>query len=194
MVRRRKLVVIGDEACGKTSLLQAFRQGRPQLEYQPTVIGAFEGRVAVDGMQVDLALWDTTGSRGLDELRRMSYVGADAIIACYSVDQPESIDNIIKKWLPEVQLYCPRAPVIVVANKRDVLCDPIAIAKNSSISDRVTASDMGTAVAAAAGAFAFLECSAKSMEGVQAVFEAATRAVLLRNIYHRRRRGRCLVS
>lgn len=60
---RRKLVVIGDGAAGKTSLLVAYKHGTFRPEYLPTVFENSTTSVPVESKTVELALWDTAGSR-----------------------------------------------------------------------------------------------------------------------------------
>lgn len=58
---RRKLVVIGDGACGKTSLLLTYKKNEFQSDYVPTVFENTHATVQVEQRVVDLALWDTAG-------------------------------------------------------------------------------------------------------------------------------------
>ena len=58
----RKLVVIGDGACGKTCLLIVWAKEEFPEEYVPTVFENYVGQLTVDGKQVELALWDTAGA------------------------------------------------------------------------------------------------------------------------------------
>ncbi|KAI9436549.1 P-loop containing nucleoside triphosphate hydrolase protein [Lactarius psammicola] len=48
-----KVVIVGNGACGKTSLLSK--------EYQPTIFGNYVAEIQRDGNVVQLALWDTAG-------------------------------------------------------------------------------------------------------------------------------------
>ena len=52
--------------------------------------------------QVELALWDTAGQEDYDRLRPLSYPDTDVILMCFSVDSPDSLENIPEKWTPEV--------------------------------------------------------------------------------------------
>ncbi|KAJ2975700.1 hypothetical protein NUW54_g11687 [Trametes sanguinea] len=56
---RRKLVIVGDGACGKTSLLCSFALGEFPKEYQPTIFENYVAEIRLDGKAVQLALWDT---------------------------------------------------------------------------------------------------------------------------------------
>ncbi|PJF17085.1 hypothetical protein PSACC_03138 [Paramicrosporidium saccamoebae] len=58
---RRKLVVIGDGACGKTSLLVAYKNDDFTGGYVPTVFENSLTSVPVENKVVDLSLWDTAG-------------------------------------------------------------------------------------------------------------------------------------
>ena len=52
--------------------------------------------------QVELALWDTAGQEDYDRLRPLSYPDTDVILMCFSIDNPDSLENIPEKWTPEV--------------------------------------------------------------------------------------------
>ncbi|VDP40778.1 unnamed protein product [Schistosoma margrebowiei] len=94
---RKKLVIVGDGACGKTCLLIVFSKDQFPKVYVPTV---FENYVA--DIEVELALWDTAGQEDYDRLRPLSYPDTDVVLLCYSIDSPDSFENIPEKWLPEV--------------------------------------------------------------------------------------------
>lgn len=53
-------------------------------------------------LQVELALWDTAGQEDYDRLRPLSYPDTDVILMCFSIDSPDSLENIPDKWTPEV--------------------------------------------------------------------------------------------
>jgi Ras family protein A len=58
---RKKLVVVGDGACGKTALLMV-QSGKPFPEdYIPTIFENYVSRVEVGNKTVELSLWDTAG-------------------------------------------------------------------------------------------------------------------------------------
>ena len=37
---------------------------------------------------------------------------------CFSIDSPDSLENIPEKWTPEVKHFCPNVPIILVGNKK----------------------------------------------------------------------------
>lgn len=61
----------------------------------------------IEQFQVELALWDTAGQEDYDRLRPLSYPDTDVILMCFSVDSPDSLENIPEKWTPEVSFSTP---------------------------------------------------------------------------------------
>ncbi|KAJ6476739.1 small GTPase superfamily [Mycena vitilis] len=168
---RRKLVIVGDGACGKTSLLIGFSEGTFSAAYVPTVFENFVTDVHVDGRHVELSLWDTAGQEDYDRLRPLSYPDAHVILICFAVDSRDSFENVEEKWAPEVLHYCSKKlPTILVGCKIDL--------REGGLRGAVTTQE-GMAVQRRIGASAFLECSSKTGRGVKEVFEQATRAALV---------------
>ncbi|KAH9479628.1 GTP-binding protein Rho3 [Psilocybe cubensis] len=58
-IQRKKVVVCGDGACGKTSLLNVFTRGFFTQVYEPTVFENYVHDIYVDEQVVELSLWDT---------------------------------------------------------------------------------------------------------------------------------------
>lgn len=178
-VIRRKLVIIGDGACGKTSLLSVFTLGYFPTHYIPTVFENYVTDCRVDGKNVQLALWDTAGQEDYERLRPLAYSNAHVILIGFAVDAPDSLDNVKHKWIAEATRLCPNVPIILVGLKKDLREDPVAVEEQRKKSLRFVSGQEGEAVAREISARRYLECSSLSGEGVDDVFEAATRAALL---------------
>ncbi|PRT55712.1 GTP-binding protein rho1 [Wickerhamiella sorbophila] len=175
---RKKLVIVGDGACGKTCLLIVFSKGTFPEVYVPTVFDNYVSDVMVDGKRVALALWDTAGQEDYDRLRPLSYPDTNVLLVCFAIDQPDSLDNVKEKWYAEVLHYCPGVPIILVGCKADLRDDEnVQNALRRTSQSPVTSAE-GEAVAQKIGAIKYLECSARTGQGVREVFEAATRAAL----------------
>jgi small GTP-binding protein len=169
---KRKLVIVGDGACGKTSLLCCFALGEFPKEYQPTIFENYVAEIRLDGKPVQLALWDTAGQEEYERLRPLSYAKSHVILIAFAIDVPDSLDNVTAKWIEEVRSICgPQIPVLLVGCKAD-------LRPTDSAPGFVSRAD-GEAVAREIGARAYKECSALRIEGVDDVFEAATRASML---------------
>uniref|UniRef100_A0A673U1A7 Ras homolog family member A n=1 Tax=Suricata suricatta TaxID=37032 RepID=A0A673U1A7_SURSU len=171
-----KLVIVGDGACGKTCLLIVFSKDQFPKVYVPTVFENYVADIVVDGKQVELALWDTAEQEDYDHLRPLSYPDTDIILMCFSMDSPDSLENIPEKWTPEVKHFCPNMPIILVGNKKDLRNDEHTrreLAKMKPVKP-----EEGRDMANRIGAFGYMECSAKTKDGVREVLEMATRAAL----------------
>ena len=178
-VIKKKLVIVGDGACGKTCLLNVFACGEFPGEYVPTTYGNWVARVELDTTNVvELVLWDTAGQEEYDRLRPLVYPDTDVILICFSIDNPDSLENVPEKWTPEVRQYCPNVPIILVGNKTDLRNDDETKQELANMKQEPVKAEDGRCMAERIHAFAYLECSAKTKEGVREVFETATRAAL----------------
>ncbi|CCM05510.1 uncharacterized protein FIBRA_07733 [Fibroporia radiculosa] len=164
---RRKLVIVGDGACGKTCLLIVFSKGTFPEVYVPTVFENYVADVEVDGKHVELALWDTAGQEDYDRLRPLSYPDSHVILICFAVDSPDSLDNVQEKWISEVMHFCAGLPIILVGLKKDLRRDPRTIEELRKTSQRPVTPEEGMAVQQKIGAKHYLECSAKTAIGTR---------------------------
>jgi Rho family protein len=65
-------------------------------------------------------LWDTAGQEEFDRLRSLSYDDTHAIMLCFSVDSPDSLENVETKWVGEIAENCPGVKLVLVALKCDL--------------------------------------------------------------------------
>lgn len=189
----RKLVIVGDPGCGKTSLL--IRYGLGSYREGVFVPSTFEGYVAdveLDGKDVELALWDTDGEEAYDRLRPLRYPKAHVILICFAVDSPESLIHVREKWLKEVSHFCPEMPILLVGCKTDLRTDPAVVQDLAKMDQRPVSHEEGMALAQKIGAKAYLECSVKRNEGIRIIFQTAAQESLLSKP-KKRRRGPCII-
>ncbi|KAK0488899.1 P-loop containing nucleoside triphosphate hydrolase protein [Armillaria novae-zelandiae] len=181
---QRKVVVCGDGACGKTSLLNVFTRGFFTQVYligmlnmlvNPPVFENYVHDLLVDDQLVELSLWDTAGQEEFDRLRSLSYAETHVIMICFSVDNPVSLENVESKWLDEILEYCPGVKVPLKCDLRD----------DRAVKDRLlrygthpVEYEEGLSVARRIRASRYLECSSKHNRGVTEVFYEAARVSL----------------
>lgn len=181
---RRKLVVIGDGAVGKTCLLYSYTQQPFDEAYLPTVFDNHITELTLPHnpreptknlRKLELALWDTAGQEDYDRLRPLSYPDTDVLLFCFSVDSQRSLEHVQRRWYPEAEHFLPGVPKVLVGLKAD-LRDNSAINSNKKTIPLVRTEDAQD-VAFKVGASAYLECSARTRVGVEEVFERAIRSV-----------------
>jgi len=166
-----KLVVVGDGAVGKTSLLYVYNNGKFPEEYVPTVFENASKNATFKGKSVTLRLYDTAGQEEYDRLRPLSYPGTNIVLLCFSVASRSTFDSISSKWAPEVRHYLPRTPTILVGLKTDVRDEKDDSGKPVDF-DPITAEE-GASLAKKIGASMYMESSAKKEKGVTEIFEEA---------------------
>jgi small GTP-binding protein len=115
-----KIVVVGDTAVGKTSLLckfikDVFSPNHVQtmnVEYQEKIYDTANHRIL-------LQLWDTAGEEMFRSVARRYYRGAAGALITYDLNDPESFAHV-DGWLTEVkQAGRADAVVVLLGNKAD---------------------------------------------------------------------------
>jgi len=177
---QRKLVLLGDGASGKTSLLNVFTRGFFPTVYEPTVFENYVHDIFVDNIHMELSLWDTAGQEEFDRLRSLSYDDTQAIMLCFSVDNKDSLENVGTKWVAEIAEHCAGVKIVLVALKCDLREEH---EKDDEEADapqprHIVTYQEGLEVARKIGALRYLECSAMRNRGVNEAFTEAARVAL----------------
>uniref|UniRef100_A0A8C3HT73 Rho family GTPase 2 n=1 Tax=Chrysemys picta bellii TaxID=8478 RepID=A0A8C3HT73_CHRPI len=68
-------------------------------------------------------MWDTSGSAYYDNVRPLAYPDSDAVLICFDISRPETLDSVLKKWQGETQEFCPNAKIVLVGCKLDMRTD-----------------------------------------------------------------------
>ncbi|XP_022856207.1 mitochondrial Rho GTPase 1-like [Olea europaea var. sylvestris] len=113
-----RIVVVGDRATGKSSLIAAAASETFSREVPPVLPPT---RLPADFYpdNVPITIIDTSSSlenrgRLAEELKR-----ADAVVLTYACDQPTTLNRISSFWLYELRRLEVRVPVVVVGCKLD---------------------------------------------------------------------------
>jgi len=168
-----RLVIVGDNAVGKTSLLISFTTNAFPAEFIPTQYDPYTTNLMVDGAAVRLTLIDTSGSAGFESMRTEAYEGADIVLVAYAIDRFESFTHATDTWVAEVRRSLPDVPVFLVGLKSDLRGDANAVART-----RFVTPDEAHAAAAMVGATGSFEASALTQDGLHVLFHSAAAAGL----------------
>lgn len=123
-VQQFKVVVLGDGAVGKTSILMRFCQEYFARQYKQTIGLDFFTKELVlpGGTRVSLQLWDI-GGQSIGSRMIGNYVyGADAVLCCYDLTSYASFQSV-EDWHEMVAKTfdgAPRPLTALVANKTDL--------------------------------------------------------------------------
>lgn len=116
-----KLVLLGESAVGKSSLVLRFVKGQFH-EYQESTIGAafLTQTVVLDDITVKFEIWDTAGQERYHSLAPMYYRGAQAAIVVYDVTNVDTFARA-KTWVKELQRQAsPNIVIALAGNKADL--------------------------------------------------------------------------
>merc|ERR1712146_282886 len=116
-----KLVLLGDSAVGKSSLVLRFVRGQ-FFEYQESTIGAafLTQTVALNDTTVKFEIWDTAGQERYHSLAPMYYRGAAAAIVVYDITNRDTFQRA-KAWVKELQRQGnPNIVIALAGNKSDL--------------------------------------------------------------------------
>ncbi|XP_072298994.1 rho-related GTP-binding protein RhoN [Eucyclogobius newberryi] len=181
LVSRCKIVVVGDTRCGKTALLHVFAKDCYPETYVPTVFENYTASFEIDKHRIELNMWDTSGSSYYDNVRPLAYPDSDAVLICFDISRPETLDSVIKKWQGETQEFCPNAKVVLVGCKLDMRTDVNTLRELSKQRLIPVTHEQGSTIARQMGAVAYAECTSKVSENsVRDVFHITTLASVRR--------------
>ncbi|CAF0807247.1 unnamed protein product [Brachionus calyciflorus] len=173
-----KCVVIGDGTVGKTCLLLTYSTNKFPTDYIPTVFDNYAVDLVIGDKNYTLALFDTAGQEGFDQLRPIAYPQTDIFLICFSVVLPSSLQNIQRQWIQEIRKYCPNTPFILVGTKIDLRNNKDEIEKLAKKKERPISYEEGVRNAKKLKADKYVECSALTQAGLKDVFDEAILTVL----------------
>ena len=124
-VFRFKIVVLGDGAVGKTSLIKKFTKGTFETDYVKTIGAQFSKyNKEINGDMIRLIFWDITGQEDFNFLHHLFYKETKAAIIVYSLEENDLGKNSfthIENWYNQLNKYCSGIPVLLFANKVDLV-------------------------------------------------------------------------
>ena len=118
-----KILVLGDSAVGKTSLLLKYADG-----YFPTIYVATIGveykikQININGLDINLQIWDTAGQERFRSITKNFMKGADGIMYVYDITEKSSFYNL-KNWIRQSEESTEGFKKIIVGNKSDLELD-----------------------------------------------------------------------
>mmetsp|Transcript_23056 Transcript_23056/g.80379 ORF Transcript_23056/g.80379 Transcript_23056/m.80379 type:complete len:306 (-) Transcript_23056:64-981(-) len=123
-----KLLLVGDSAVGKSSLVLRFADGKWSPSFIATVgvdfrVLAFELATATSATKVvKLQVWDTAGQERFRAICQSYYRGAHAVVVCFDASDADSLRNVRRVWLPEIARFAREdVHVVLAANKMDLV-------------------------------------------------------------------------
>lgn len=124
---KKKIVLLGDAAVGKTSLIRRFVTNKFDDKYlstmgtkvsEKTLMIKDEGGVK---MNLKFLIWDFMGQKGFKKIERFGLRGTKGALIVYDISRSKTLKNIEKYWIPRLQEAAPDVPIVFLGNKIDLL-------------------------------------------------------------------------
>lgn len=118
-----KVILAGNSAVGKTTLVERFVTEKMNYDYKSTIglnIMLKEQTYAHWGIIVKFSIYDLGGQEQFKNVREVYYNGAKAGFLVFDVTREDSFHNI-PKWYAEVKKIEPDIMLILIGNKVDLV-------------------------------------------------------------------------
>ncbi|KAF9362797.1 hypothetical protein BGX34_005477 [Mortierella sp. NVP85] len=117
-----KLVLLGEAAVGKSSLVLRFVNDEFQENKEPTIGAAFlTQKCRLEDKVIKFEIWDTAGQERFHSLAPMYYRNAQAAVVVYDVTKASSLEKA-KSWVKELQRQAnPNIVIALTGNKVDLV-------------------------------------------------------------------------
>jgi small GTP-binding protein len=162
-----KLVMLGDEAVGKTSLIMQHTEHRFNESYKMTIGTDISAKVVEvePKTKVYLIVWDIGGQEKYRILRESYLRGASGALVVFDLTNKASFNHVLD-WVEESKKFCGgKIPMVLLGNKEDL------------DAKRVVQKAEGEKLAAELG-IDYLETSAKSAKNVDIGFNKIVQLIL----------------
>lgn len=169
---RCHIICLGDIGTGKTTLTQSYVRGKYQAAETQRITRLsveFDSKVIfVNNKRLKIFLWDTARQETFYLLRAYFYKGKDVILIAYDVNNRRSFDSARHCWYEQVKTYCSgrdgkRIPIIILVGNKSDTDEKRQVSYEEGV---IAANDLS---------IPFFETSAKTMDGVDELFNFCAR-------------------
>jgi small GTP-binding protein len=170
--KRFKLLLLGDSAVGKSSLILRWTMDTFSANLTSTVGVNFKSRkVQCYGEWIQVQVWDTSGQENFHKITTSYYRGAQGIMLVYDVTEKKSLENVAY-WIKNIKAHASESVQIVLVGNKIDLRDGGSPLEGKSI----VTTEMGRQVAQKFGV-PFFETSAKVSNHVDDAFMTLVAAI-----------------
>jgi len=119
-----KVIIIGSEAVGKTTLVNSFLKKPLITDYRPTLgISISTQDYYIQGLKKEMIrflIYDLAGQEFFKRVRREYYKGANCVFVVYDITRRDTFDRAINFWYKDARMELGEIPFILIGNKIDL--------------------------------------------------------------------------
>ena len=141
-----KVIIIGEPAVGKTSLVKQYVTDQFSQEYKSTMgANIYLKTVEMeDGVKVKFTLWDIAGQRErFAQMQNIYFQGAQGCIIVYDISRRVTFSKIEEAWVPSLSKFMtePNYQKILIANKVDLPEKEVSDEEGEQLKDKLGCSN-----------------------------------------------------
>jgi small GTP-binding protein len=185
MAVKKKIVLLGDSAVGKTSLIRRFVFDKFDDAYISTIgskVTKKELVISKDGKDTNLRLmiWDLLGREGYRATQSRTFAGVHGAILVSDLTRIGSMINLERYWIPLLFDVVKYVPVVFACNKNDLTSE--ASIEFTDLQEIASRFNVGFAEELPDGLTSSYSTSAKTGDNVEQLFESLGHMVLAEKI------------
>jgi small GTP-binding protein len=122
---KRKILLLGDGAVGKTSLIRKFVTDQFDDKYIASIGTKVTKKVINfklkdDELNLVLLIWDILGQSDFKGVIGASFYGASGAFLVADMTRRPTLENLKNVWLPRVEEVAKDLPIVFLGNKADL--------------------------------------------------------------------------
>jgi small GTP-binding protein len=115
-----KVLLVGEPAVGKTSLIFRFVEDKFEREYKPSIgVDLASKTLEIDDKVARLVIWDIASQEQFAPYRSSFYQQANGALMVFDLSRSDTL-QAIENWKREVNQYIGNIELVLIGNKSDL--------------------------------------------------------------------------
>ncbi|CAD8047819.1 unnamed protein product [Paramecium primaurelia] len=168
MTEKVKILMLGEGAVGKSSLLNRYVDEKFSENIQATLGVEYRQKILTQGEnQVIVQVWDTAGQERFRVITPIFYRNAQGVSLVYSVVDKDSFQQV-QTWIDNLkeQIDCEQISIVLVANKCDIQQREVTTLEGQQLAQKYQ--------------IKYFECSARTGAQVKEMYTELVQQILIR--------------
>ncbi|CAD8144357.1 unnamed protein product [Paramecium octaurelia] len=168
MTEKVKILMLGEGAVGKSSLLSRYVDEKFSENIQATLGVEYRQKILIQGeSQVTVQVWDTAGQERFRVITPIFYRNAQGVSLVYSVIDKNSFQQV-QTWIDNLkeQIDCEQISIVLVANKCDIAQREVTTLEGQQLAQKYQ--------------IKYFECSARTGAQVKEMYTELVQQILVR--------------